>query len=283
MRFLAAGDLHYDDIPDGERRLELLTEEIGRQKPDFVVFLGDLCSPKEENRHLTDRLRGTGIPIHFVLGNHDLREGREQALRFFGKEKGYEAFLCGSIRCILLDTNRSPEENGEQMEWLRSVLQEGEEPVCVFSHHSLVNEFARRGAADRARIRSLLQARSTLLCMNGHDHGNDCRKIGRTVFFTVNAMSYVWQNLKPANAFPEEEYQKRPGLRNLLLYRDPLWATVELTPHSVHIAGQKSEWLRETPQEIGMGDRWNGVKLAAEIPNAAFDWKEETKGRTASF
>ena len=162
MRFLAAGDLHYDDIPDGERRLELLTEEIGRQKPDFVVFLGDLCSPKEENRHLTDRLRGTGIPIHFVLGNHDLREGREQALRFFGKEKGYEAFLCGSIRCILLDTNRSPEENGEQMEWLRSVLQEGEEPVCVFSHHSLVNEFARRGAADRVRIRSLLQARSTL-------------------------------------------------------------------------------------------------------------------------
>lgn len=116
MRFLAAGDLHYDDIPDGERRLELLTEEIGRQKPDFVVFLGDLCSPKEENRHLTDRLRGTGVPIHFVLGNHDLREGREQALRFFGKEKGYEAFLCGSIRCILLDTNRSPEENGEQME-----------------------------------------------------------------------------------------------------------------------------------------------------------------------
>ena len=283
MRFLAAGDLHYDDIPDGERRLELLTEEIGRQKPDFVVFLGDLCSPKEENRHLTDRLRGMGVPIHFVLGNHDLREGRGQALRFFGKEKGYEAFLCGSIRCILLDTNRSPEENGEQMEWLRSVLQEGEEPVCVFSHHSLVNEFARRGAADRVRIRSLLQARSTLLCMNGHDHGNDCRKIGRTVFFTVNAMSYVWQNLKPANVFPEEEYQKRPGLRNLLLYRDPLWATVELTPHSVHIAGQKSEWLRETPQEIGMGDRWNGVKLAAEIPNAAFDWKEETKGRTASF
>ena len=55
MRFLVAGDLHYDDIPDGERRLELLTEEIGRQKPDFVVFLGDLCSPKEENRHLTDR------------------------------------------------------------------------------------------------------------------------------------------------------------------------------------------------------------------------------------
>ena len=106
--------------------------------------------------------------------------------------------------------------------------------------------------------------------MNGHDHGNDCRKIGRTVFFTVNAMSYVWQNLKPANAFPEEEYQKRPGLRNLLLYRDPLWATVELTPHSVHIAGQKS-------------DRWNGVKLAAEIPDAAYDWKEETKGRTASF
>ena len=119
--------------------------------------------------------------------------------------------------------------------------------------------------------------------MNGHDHGNDCRKIGRTVFFTVNAMSYVWQNLKPANAFFEEEYQKRPGLRNLLLYRDPLWATVELTPHAVHIAGPKSEWLRETPQEIGMGDRWNGVKLAAEIPNAAFDWKEETKGRTASF
>ena len=86
MRFLAAGDLHHDDIPDGERRLELLTEEIGRQKPDFVVFLGDLCSPKEENRHLTDRLRGTGVPIHFVLGNHDLREGRASAALFRQRE-----------------------------------------------------------------------------------------------------------------------------------------------------------------------------------------------------
>ena len=271
MHFLAAGDLHYDDIPDGERRLKELAEEIKRQKPDFVVFLGDLCSPKEENRHIPDCLRSTGVPVHFVLGNHDLRPGREQALRFLEKEKGYETFLCGGIRCILLDTNRSPEENGEQLEWLRSVLQEGEEPVCVFSHHSLVNEFARRGAADRARIRNLLQTRRTLLCMNGHDHGNDCRKIGETVFFTVNAMSYVWQNLKPTNAFSEEEYRKHPGLRNLLLYRDPLWATVELTPHSVRIAGKKSEWLRETPQEIGMGDCWNGVKLAAEIPDAAFD------------
>ena len=83
--------------------------------------------------------------------------------------------------------------------------------------------------------------------------------------------------------FPRKNIKKRPGLRNLLLYRDPLWATVELTPHSVHIAGQKSEWLRETPQEIGMGDRWNGVKLAAEIPDAAFDWKEESKRKNCIF
>ena len=149
MRFLAAGDLHYDDIPDGERRLELLTEEIGRQKPDFVVFLGDLCSPKEENRHLTDRLRGTGVPIHFVLGNHDLREGRGQALRFFGKEKGYEAFLCGSIRCILLDTNRSPEENGEQMEWLRLIKDHIAVSLSIEPEDLDLSPFDRKGGLGR--------------------------------------------------------------------------------------------------------------------------------------
>ena len=149
MRFLAAGDLHYDDIPDGERRLELLTEEIGRQKPDFVVFLGDLCSPKEENRHLMDRLRGTGVPIHFVLGNHDLREGREQALRFFGKEKGYEEFLCGSIRCILLDTNRSPEENGEQMEWLRLIKDHIAVSLSIEPEDLDLSPFDRKGGLGR--------------------------------------------------------------------------------------------------------------------------------------
>lgn len=49
IRFLVFGDVHYDHLPDGSRRVQELMEAIREEKPDFALSLGDLCSPIPQN------------------------------------------------------------------------------------------------------------------------------------------------------------------------------------------------------------------------------------------
>ena len=46
---MAFGDLHYDDIPDSDRRIAELLERAELTKPDFIISLGDLCHSDERN------------------------------------------------------------------------------------------------------------------------------------------------------------------------------------------------------------------------------------------
>lgn len=41
MRFLVFGDLHYDEVDDGDRRVSELVTRIEEANPDFVVSLGE--------------------------------------------------------------------------------------------------------------------------------------------------------------------------------------------------------------------------------------------------
>ena len=49
IKFMAFGDLHYDEIPDGDRRIDELLAHIRETNPDFVISLGDLCKPSSDN------------------------------------------------------------------------------------------------------------------------------------------------------------------------------------------------------------------------------------------
>src|SRR5574344_1446151 len=63
-------DLHYDFVPDAERRLKIIIDDFTEQKVDFAVSLGDLCSPKKENDKIIDQLRSLPFPFFFCIGNH---------------------------------------------------------------------------------------------------------------------------------------------------------------------------------------------------------------------
>ena len=70
IKFMAFGDLHYDDVPDGDRRIDELLEHIQMSNPDFVISLGDLCRPVPENREaVINRLNSTGVSLYYVIGN----------------------------------------------------------------------------------------------------------------------------------------------------------------------------------------------------------------------
>ena len=63
INFTVFGDLHYDEVSDGEKRVNELVEHIRAVKPDFVISLGDLCNPVGENKEkVLKKFETTGIP-----------------------------------------------------------------------------------------------------------------------------------------------------------------------------------------------------------------------------
>ena len=54
IKFIVFGDLHFDEVEDGKRRVNELVEHIKSVKPDFVISLGDLCKPIGENKEIEE-------------------------------------------------------------------------------------------------------------------------------------------------------------------------------------------------------------------------------------
>lgn len=56
IKFAIFSDLHYEHIPDGFQRLENFVSKAKEAEVDFVIELGDFCSPKDENKVIIDML-----------------------------------------------------------------------------------------------------------------------------------------------------------------------------------------------------------------------------------
>lgn len=271
LKFLVFGDLHYDDLNDSDNRIAELVEKAKVEQVDFIVSLGDLCFAIEENRHVPEKLQSAGIPIYHTIGNHDTQVTPiETTLQFLGKEKSYGSFEYGEYKFIILDTCYWRSETGdyhfpnakmvpsvypvvpaEQVEWLKQELSDNKKYV-IFSHMSLVNEFAKRGIRNRQEILDLFEGKEVLLCMNGHDHGVDLKTVNGIPFYTVNsAAHYCWWGGNP----PGSDVRELP-------YKNALHAVVELDEKEIRIKGISSDWLGETPDDVGVYDhRWNGVSV----------------------
>ena len=68
IRFLVFGDLHYDEVADGDRRIDEILDVAKKRNLDFIVSLGDLCNPVEENRKVLERFKSLGIPFYGIIG-----------------------------------------------------------------------------------------------------------------------------------------------------------------------------------------------------------------------
>ena len=113
--------------------------------PAFVVFTGDLISDDDPQsyRHLkllADRLPS---PVHFGMGNHDVRRPFRRVVlgeASPGSEPHYYAFDTAGYRFIVLDSLVEGQVAGEvdatQLAWLDDTLTGGSgQPTVVFMHH----------------------------------------------------------------------------------------------------------------------------------------------------
>lgn len=88
IKFLAFGDLHYDEVPDGNRRIDELVAKAKETKPDFMISLGDLCKPVPGNKVVLQKLSNANIPLYYTIGNHETDECHlDKGIRFSFNEK----------------------------------------------------------------------------------------------------------------------------------------------------------------------------------------------------
>lgn len=98
LRIAAAGDLHCTKTTQGQ--LQAVFEQVAG-RADVLVLCGDLTDfgLPDEARALTRELKGIGVPILCVLGNHDFESGNQEEVRLILTESGMTV-LDGDVREI---------------------------------------------------------------------------------------------------------------------------------------------------------------------------------------
>ena len=291
IRFAVFTDLHHDFVPGSIARLEQFLERVKKEQAEFIVSLGDLCLPVEENRCITEKLKEAEVPVYLAVGNHDIEHARKQeVLDFYNLERDYYSFTKGTVKFIVLNSCYM-EKNGiervyykkeydkhkdqypviprKELQWLKEEMQDKNQYYVIFSHHSLSNDFPRRGIVNREEVRSLLEKRKVLFCMNGHDHGDDYKEINGILYYTLNSMTYIWHGMKPLYPYAKELHHEYPLLKDVILYRDALSCVVEIEETAegicVQIRGMESDYDTITPKDAEIGDTWNGVSILPKV------------------
>lgn len=285
IKFTVFGDLHFDEVEDGNRRVNELVEHIKSVKPDFIISLGDLCKPIGENKEIVlDKFKETGITMYHTIGNHETDACHlDEALEFLSLKSPYYSFKYGEIKFIVLNSCYSSKDGQEnvyykrsykdensiypiipkdEMEWLEKELSDGQKYI-IFSHHSLINEFRDRGIHNRTEIRNLFKDKDVLLCMNGHDHGDGFAVVDNIPYYTLNSATYVWCG---SHIVSSDALQEKYGyLHGMLLYKQALCVDVEIDDEEIRIKGMDGDYLSVTPDDVELHDyKWNGVSIKAQ-------------------
>lgn len=182
VKFAVFTDLHYDHIPDGDRRLQEFINKVKKKDIDFIIELGDMCYPIEENQVVLKLLGKAGVPCYHTIGNHDSDTfSRDKVMYFLGMKNNYYSFVKGDIKFIVLDTcyikrdneyiqyyKRNYDQTSDiypyipptELSWLEKELDDSYKYYILFSHHSIANEFAKRGVANREEVRRVIEKAS---------------------------------------------------------------------------------------------------------------------------
>lgn len=296
MKFCVFTDLHYDVIPDGDRRIYELIQECKDKRAEFVIELGDLCNPTEENHKILDLFIAEGIPCYCSIGNHNTDFCLpEQVLSFLGLTKGYYSVIRENVKFVFLDANYIKTESGcapeckanfktsndknpyipkEQIEWLKREIADENYFYIICSHQSLANDFIAgnrsRGIINREAVRKVLEERNSLcrkilFCINGNDHGDDIKLINGIYYYSLNSASYIWHGVKQTYNYSKDIHEKYPHLKDLILYEEPLHVIVTIDKNgNVEIKGMNGHYQNITPEDIGIADTWNGVSIKPE-------------------
>ena len=139
----------------------------------------------------------------------------------------------------------------EVLSWLRDDLASSAYPSVVLSHHSLIESRTSIGNAEEFRSALKDSPFGVLISICGHEHVDRLDECDGTYYLCLNSLSYYWAGSKynhtTYGAELEDDY---PSLRNVFPYRDPLFATVEISDGEIRIFGRASCIVGDTPESL---------------------------------
>jgi alkaline phosphatase len=205
-------------------------EQMKKFQPEFIVHLGDVIEGTNDEdfvgikgiKLVKAEIDKASIPIHWVIGNHDLRSlTKEQFKEALELESLNQTFDVGDYRFVILDANydeknqpRSPGANTfipgnippEIMEWFEIQVQT-DKKVFVFIHQGV---FTHPTQGDKHRTkRSILNAKEfdDILnkyhvsgVFNGHIEARHFEKTGDTFLYSLTGT-------KKSKKYPDSYYE----------------------------------------------------------------------------
>ena len=267
-------DVHLPTMHDSEYRITTFIDAMKKAKPDFIIELGDFCTPDPKYAQYFDIWNSFPGDKYHVIGNHEMDGGtsREKAIEYRDMKTGYFSFVKNGFQFIVLDGNdkKDPDAKGykqfigpQQVEWLQAELTKTKYPVVIFSHQGLAHYQSadeEYGVENYKQMQGILEAHNAkhpatkvIACFNGHTHYDYAENIGGIWYITITSMSYHWLGEKYAHLQYGEEVDKNfKWIKYTAPFKEPLFTTVEIsTKGTIKIAGKKSEWVGATPWELG--------------------------------
>jgi predicted phosphodiesterase len=271
IRIGICADLHQDIMHDGPRRLDAFIRDMETQRPDFIIQMGDFCTPIPRNQVIVDTWERFPGPKYHVLGNHDTDGGfkREDAVAFWKAAGKYYSFDVKGYHFIVLDGNehnpasdRAPGYaryiGDEQLQWLEGELDKTTKPVVIFCHQGLDYDIG--GIEKAIRVRGVLERANTKagdrkvqMVFSGHHHLDFHNVINGIHYVQINSMSYFWLGERYQSVRYGEAVDKaHPAIKNTVPYKDALWAVIDILPNgNFSLKGQRSVFVGIPPAELG--------------------------------
>lgn len=231
-----------------------------------------------DKQYILDLYNSFPKPKYHLLGNHECDFcSKADALEMYLMQSSYYSFHQKGWHFIVLDGNYYRNENGQiidyhfgkyfettdlpyisqsQLDWLRSELASGDEPVVLFSHQPLYP--CARGLKNASALQELIQdsrsaGRDILLCINGHVHMDILHEENGILYYTLNSISNYWAGEKFATQrYCQKTEMNFPNLKYVVPYQKPLYAIITLDQNGVTVQGVKGRFVPPCAKSTGI-------------------------------
>jgi predicted phosphodiesterase len=267
-------DVHLSTMHDSEYRITTFIDAMKKEKPDFIIELGDFITPEPKYAKYYEIWNSYPGDKYHVIGNHEMDGGTslEKALEYRNMKSSYYSFEKNGFHFIVLDGNdkKNSEVKGyqqfigtEQVNWLKADLANAEGPVVIFSHQGLAHYSSadeKYGVENYKQMQEILETHNAMNpdtkvigCFNGHTHYDYAENINGIWYITITSMSYHWLGDNYQHIRYSDEVDKNfKWIKYTAPFKEPLFTTVEISSKgTIKIAGKKTEWVGPTPWEIG--------------------------------
>jgi 3',5'-cyclic AMP phosphodiesterase CpdA len=200
VRFIAFGDAGTGDNQQAALG-RVMAKYQQSQAYDTALLLGDNIYPDGDLANVAAKferpyadLLNRGVKFHAVLGNHDVRKGREAQVKYPHFNMGgrsYYSFTKGEsgvplVEFFALDTNAF---DGAQRRWFETALAASRARWKVaYFHHPIYSSGGNHGSDEKLRgsLEPLLARYGVAAVFSGHDHLYERTKVLQGVQYFVS-------------------------------------------------------------------------------------------------